>query len=153
MSREIKYRVWDKRKKQMLYPKDLCYWDFAPTKNFSGIHVARKDTRVVLAPEQGDVFMQYTGLKDETGKEIYEGDVISEMRRNNKAEIIFGTFEIGKDSWDIAHATTGFVCAFQDGGYTGLNVESCEAHGFACEKIKVIGNVYKNPRLFKSKKK
>jgi uncharacterized phage protein (TIGR01671 family) len=146
MSREIKFRAWNSKERQM--SKSFTLHDIGDGR-IRGVWSSPR----LSFPITDCIMLQFTGLKDETGKEIYEGDVISEMRRHNKAEIRFGTFGIGKDSWDITHAATGFVCAFQDGGYTGLNMKSNEAHGFACEEIKIIGNVHQNKRLFKSTKK
>jgi hypothetical protein len=60
--------------------------------------------------------MQYTGLKDKNGKEIYEGDII----RDSDGEF-YGQLPGGERSLWI-HA----------------------------EDLKIIGNIYENPNLFKS---
>jgi len=68
--------------------------------------------------------MQYTGLKDRNGKEIYEGDVI-------------------QDGWN---KNTFGVVTFEEGGFR-LGFGYAETVGIQSEVAEVIGNIYENPEL------
>lgn len=81
-----------------------------------------------LVGEKGWHVMQYTGLKDKNGKEVYEGDVV-------KGKFYDGETEISTVTW---HEKSGGFTYF---GYP-LNIHGL--HGLA-----IIGNIYENPELLK----
>lgn len=118
MSRPIKFRVWDKDAKRMIkygeaitkYLKiglnGVLYWGDRDMSN---------DLEI----------MQFTGLRDDNGKEVYEGDVIS-IPEMGRYEVVF------KEGCFGAEDGQGFAPFRQT--IWGLGGE-------------VIGNIHDNPSL------
>ncbi len=70
--REIKFRAWDKEFELMIDYGELEANGKKPSVYFS---------------DESYAYMQYTGLKDKGGKEIYEGDIISVQNGDSTPEI------------------------------------------------------------------
>ncbi len=82
--------------------------------------------------------MQFTGIKDKNGKEIYEGDVIE------ATEALFG---------ERAHIKSKAVVRFEDGAFKVASVNLSivaitETNGLSFDP-EIIGNIYENPELLK----
>lgn len=69
--RQLKFRVWDKDSKDMLYPGAGIYGFLT----YDGIPVFVKATGIPHVIDSYEV-MQFTGLLDKNGKEIYEDDIL-----------------------------------------------------------------------------
>lgn len=97
-----------------------------------------RNQEIELHPrDENIILMRSTGLKDKNGKEIFEGDIISD----------------GHTLRDIRnHQTLGFYIIDDNGveGFFGDNAsleDFDEASKYISENIEIIGNIYENPEL------
>ena len=164
MKREIKFRAWDVKKMKMSKP--FTFDDVVSDESYGmaitpfidiidGIKVDR------VHDERFYCLMQYTGLKDKNGKEIYEGDIV------NFHYFFLGGGEEGV--WESEHQATGVITWGLYGwavssirgehwqGYTGYDAGEGESNILELmmmnessiheESFEVIGNIHENPEL------
>jgi len=122
--REIKFRAWDSVKRNMMQIGDFPLYHEPD----NGLHSG-------WSGEGGDwdshVLMQYTGLKDKNGVEIYEGDILSMLVEDGY---------ICQVTWN--DKTAVFCCKYKD--HQKFNNSD---HLYGAELCEVIGNIYQNPEL------
>jgi uncharacterized phage protein (TIGR01671 family) len=127
--REIKFRAWDKARGVMLSTDTDNFGDGCTEWYGNEEYLMLSGIEDMAKMEQYGL-MQYTGLKDKNGKEIYEGDIVSSEQWNPKTyQVVFEDGEFG----------------FKNSGDFYLNA----LHYL--EKFEVIGNIYENPELLEAK--
>jgi uncharacterized phage protein (TIGR01671 family) len=117
--REIKFRAWDKKHNEMVP------WDSIKRTGVLGT-LANNQNRQISNVK----LMQYTGLKDKNGVEIYEGDI---LRLKNR---VTSDSKIWRDSISSVFFKNGMFVVDDD--YPSLIDYSM---------VEVIGNIYQNPEL------
>lgn len=116
--REIKFRAW----KNNFHGKgdwrwSMSYQDIYGLDEYFGLLRSCSDYKL----------MQYTGLKDKNGTEIYEGDIVK---------------AVGKYDYKFKARQIEFI----DGAFKVIGYGLCAA------LVEVIGNIYENPELLEASK-
>lgn len=122
--REIKFRSWLKIKNEMLYE----FTTMNPQTN---------------TENEARVLMQYVGLKDKNGREIYEGDVV---------EITNHPFDRGEinERWNGKYVVEyepenmELIISYFPGAHSGWILFRMRHYA------EVIGNIYENPELLEA---
>lgn len=134
--RDIKLRFWDKENKSMVYQNKEslfplsyykiacdCFTDFE-------FRLFKLKNNTMNFEEVESVKMQYTGLIDINGKEIYEGDILRHFKRH-------------KDKLLKIEVSPSYGVYAQENYNTKILIGKSNTHLY----FEVIGNIYENSEL------
>lgn len=129
--REIKFRAWDKKQKWMteVVCLNMGTW----------IDIVLVQPKVEKATynqlTENVELMQYTGLTDKNGKEIYEGDIVEFIGHKNR--IITWTPDGRYSGWFASKVNPE----------NNINDHLPVGENSEYNTIEVLGNIYENPEL------
>lgn len=122
--REIKFRAWDTELKMMVYENEQTGDTGYETNPVKAVNT------IINEDYAEYIWMQYVGVKDKNGKEIYEGDICKSVDKEFKGSI--GVVKYSeKDCW----------FGLRIGKYTTIFI------GTDFSMVEVIGNIHENPEL------
>lgn len=122
--REIKFRVWYEGPfaNEMIYP-DLYWFEEEGIREIPNDYATKYKV------------MQYTGLKDKQGKEIYEGDIVKGTAAPMRVIFLDGSFILADRDME------------KRGAYTDMRIFNNAEK--AITMWEVIGNIYEHPELLR----
>ena len=130
MPKELKFRVWDKESKLMM-PVEELIWDKGAIYLIWALRAEDGEDGIGydMAPDEAQI-MQFTGLHDSQGREIYEGDVV----------------RISWETDDGEHPSTVGLVDFADGSFY-VKTRTGGYYYWTGYEVEVLGNVHQNPEL------
>jgi len=135
--RKIRFRAWDKFNKKMISSMSLEDIFYDGNCSYDGSNILSNDFNQYI-------FMQFTGLFDKNGKEIYEGDILEFNVCSETIDNIYITREIVSHSYYEIIPFSGIRNKCNWDGCCGCKCPIGEGI--------VIGNIYENPELIRGEK-
>ena len=127
--RDIRFRAWDKEEEKMWFDVGITI-----DKHII-LQLTTDDGLHSIRPERA-ILMQFTGLKDKSGREIFEGDIVAPGKR----EVVFLThleYHEGVGFYTVSHETKDDMEIPMHWTFGVTQAEDSE----------IIGDIYSNPEL------
>ena len=119
MNRKIKFRVWDSHHKTMDLVESLKF-----SENGSIFEI--NTDNYINIPNEDLTLMQFTGLLDKNGKEIWEGDIVHPHHHKSRLRQV---------TWDETFAM--------------FRLDTLTLSTHHCQDMEVLGNIHEHPELIK----
>ena len=137
--RPIKFRAWDKVEKKWVQTRCVVFIRLDGT-------IYENEFQGFIDPSDRYEVMQFTGLLDAKGREIYEGDILDNGGGLGPLVVKFGEWDNGRSyddhedgfGWYLESPTTHEVF-----GLTYIDIHKTHP---------VVGNIYEHPGLLKEAK-
>ena len=126
--RDVKFRAWKKTDTPEMFA-NITLVNFKEKNIGIDFPISTQTARADVESLDNIVLMQYTGLKDKKGVEIYEGDVLFHPLQGRRK--VYYPYSERVASYGLRDIDNGFGSTLQD------------SHAV----WEVIGNIYENPEL------
>ena len=133
-SSQIRFRAWDNNEEWMVDDMLLSFDGEILTDDVQPHDTPYKE--IELADEGRYELMQYTGMKDVKGVEIYDCDIVNDGQHTYLVR--FGEFTDSQNFQYPSARQTGFYI---------VDIHTDETFPFYSHMYRVIGNIYENPEL------
>ena len=149
----IKFRAWDKQINKWYKPTNEAYKGnlFEVLIGFSGDLVAHTMTGLVHESMWPDRFelMQFTGLKDKNGVEVFENDIVEMRSEYGNSDDDYRDFDLTYTGRIVVLPSLG-VCIRNPKIFNHITGKTSTYSGYktiAAYRSVKIGNIYENPEL------
>lgn len=126
--RLFKFRAWDAENETMIPPEDLISVD----NENAGVLIGDDSIEDGARHSSEVMVMQFIGIRDADGREIYEGDIIGINNKRKGCEKVTG---LG-------------VVEYDDRCFEAIISDDDDVLNYKSNLIHVIGNIFENPELF-----